>query len=182
MTTLTEWAVRHGVSPAAIDELAALIKHDTPDKPPSGQPAGSEQYAQQAVRVEASEAGCRLWRNNVGAIDGHVVSKRDLKKFCPRCVEVILKSINERHIRYGLCNDSKAMNSKIKSSDLIGIRPVLVRPEHVGYTFGVFLAREMKHELWTYTGKPREVCQKSYLELVISMGGDASFATGKGTI
>lgn len=160
MTTLTEWAIRHGVSKTAIDELVSLLKHEIPEPKPSGQPANSEQYIQTAVRLEASAAGCRLWRNNNGAFT-------DSKG---------------RHIRYGLCNESSKINANLKSSDLIGIRPLLIKPEHVGHTFGIFLARECKHGLWTYRGKPREVAQKNFLELVLSLGGDAGFVKGVGTI
>lgn len=52
-----------------------------------------------AVRLEASQQGVILWRNNVGAV------------------------INQtgRLIRYGLANDSAKINEVLKSSDLIGI-------------------------------------------------------------
>lgn len=162
MTTLTEWAITWDIPQPAVDELIALIKHDTPDKPPpdTKQPADGEHHVQQAVRLEASQAGGRLWRNNVGAF----------------------KPDNGGYVRYGLCNDSAQLNKQIKSSDLIGIRPVLIRPEHVGRVFGVFVAREVKHGLWTFTGKTHERAQLKFLELVLSMGGDACFTVGKGTI
>ena len=55
-----------------------------------------------AIRLEAAQAGHLLWRNNVGA-----------------CVDT-----RGRYIRYGLANESKAVNANIKSSDLVGITPM----------------------------------------------------------
>jgi hypothetical protein len=158
MTVLTEWAERWGVSPAAIADLRDVLTVQ-PDTMPD--PTGtSEAAVQAAVRLEASEAGCRLWRNNVGAC----------------------KDEAGRMIRYGLCNESAKMNHLIKSSDLIGVRPVVVRPEHVGTTIGQFMAREVKQAGWTYKGTPREVAQLKFLQLVTSLGGDARFAAGKGSV
>jgi len=74
-------------------------------------------------------------------------------------------------VRYGLCNDSKKLNDSIKSSDLIGIRPN-----------GVFVAREIKAPGWKYAGTPREAAQLKFINLILSLGGDAAFATGEGTL
>lgn len=116
----------------------------------------SEASAQQRIRIEAPHHGVRLWRNNVGAC------------------------IDERgnHIRYGLANESAAMNKKIKSSDLIGITPVIVTPEMVGRTLGVFTAIECKRPGWQYKGGGREAAQLSYMQIIIALGGIAQFATG----
>ena len=150
------WAKRHGVSDAALSELVAMFNTD-PAETVQGE---SETAVQNRVRLEASRAGCRLWRNNVGAVwtdDG-------------------------TFIRYGLCNDSKPMNDRTKSSDLIGIRPVLITPGHVGRVIGQFLAREVKYADWKFRGIDRENGQLNFMLLVASLGGDAQFATGEGTI
>lgn len=115
----------------------------------------SESAIQQRVRLEAARRGWLIWRNNVGA-----------------CVDQ-----NGRHIRYGLANESAAMNETIKSSDLIGIQPVLITPEMVGTVVGVFTAIECKHGGWKLTaGDKRGKAQAAFHDLVRSVGGKAWFA------
>ena len=118
----------------------------------------SEAGAQAAVRLAAAQAGTVLWRNNSGA--GYL---RD-----------------GSFIRWGLANDSLAVNRNVKSADLIGIRPVLIGPEHVGQVLGVFVSREVKAPGWrpSPTDK-REAAQRNWAELVRSLGGDAAFTTGE---
>lgn len=120
----------------------------------------NEATTQNIVRLEASRKGCRLWRNNVGATytkDGSF-------------------------IRYGLANDSANVNREIKSADLIGIRPVLITPAMVGVTIGQFISREVKASNWRYTGNDRERAQLAWAELILSLGGDACFVVGEGTL
>ena len=117
----------------------------------------SESDAAARCRLAASLAGARLWRNNVGA------GKLD----------------NGSFIRWGLANESRQMNETLKSSDLIGIRPVIITPEHVGRTLGVFVSRETKRPGWVYSGNSHEAAQLKWLELVRSLGGDAAFSTGE---
>lgn len=150
---LYEWAKRHNVSSQAIQELQQIFGMYPTDS--SGM---SEAAIQQRVRLEASKRGEVLWRNNVGVLT------------------------NEAGIpvRYGLCNESKAMNEKVKSSDLIGIRPVLIQPSHVGLIIGQFIARETKKGGWVYKGTDREIAQLKFMQIVNSMGGDAQFTTGEG--
>lgn len=120
----------------------------------------TEADVQNLIRLEAAEKNLLLWRNNVGA----------------------MLDVKGRPVRFGLANDSPAMNKKIKSSDLIGIRPVLITPAHVGTVIGQFLAREVKPDTWKYTGTNREKAQLNYLNIVAKNGGDAAFATGTGTL
>lgn len=117
----------------------------------------SEATAQNLVRLAASRAGCRLWRNNVGA--GYLT--------------------DGTFVRFGLANESAAVNKHIKSADLVGIRPVLITPDHVGQTIGQFLSREVKRPGWRYAGTAHERAQLAWAELVRSLGGDAAFTTGE---
>lgn len=157
---LNAWAIRWDVPFAAVEDLRrGLGVVDTDPKPSDAAPE-SEAAVQTRVRLEASRKGGRLFRNNVGACyteDGSFV-------------------------RYGLANDSKALNKVLKSSDLIGIRPVQITPEHVGSTLGVFVAREVKPQGWHFTGTKREVAQLAWLNLILSLGGDAAFANREGTL
>lgn len=108
------------------------------------------------VRLEASQKGCRLWRNNCGA------------------------TYDQRgnFIRYGLANESQKMNKELKSSDLIGIKPISIN----GQLVGQFLAREIKNSNWRYSGTEREKAQLNFITLVCLLGGDAAFANDTGTI
>lgn len=149
---LKRWASDWGVPPEAVaDLLAGLGAVATPSPGISG---GSARKQSQ-LRLEASKRGGRLWRNNVGAAwmrDGSFV-------------------------RYGLCNDSAGMNAAVKSSDLIGIQPVLITRDRVGETLGQFVAREVKHPGWKYSGDARETAQMAFISLITALGGDAEFAS-----
>jgi hypothetical protein len=78
-------------------------------------------------------------------------------------------------VRYGLANESKKVNKKWKSGDLIGWRTVIITPEMVGRALAVFVSRECKPEGWTYSATDREVAQLNWANLVNAAGGDASF-------
>lgn len=161
MTQLSNWATRHGVSPQALDELKAIMTQ--PNTEPSRIITGvGETAVQNSIRLEAANVGCRLWRNNVGAYS---------KKKPP-----------SPGTRWGLCNDTSEMNGHIKSSDLIGIKPVMITLLMVGSTIGQFVAREVKKRDWSYAATDREVAQLRFLELVLALGGDACFANGEGTL
>ena len=156
---LNKWAIKHNIPYEALQELRASfgLIPDTLGLPLEGE---SEAAVQNRIRLEASAKGLRIWRNNVGVL------------------------MDERGIpvRFGLANDSKQMNENIKSSDLIGIRPVLITQAHVGTIIGQFVAREVKEGKWHYTGSKRELAQLRYLELVVSLGGDGAFANAEGSL
>lgn len=160
MNNVYMWAKKYNLPPHAITELFNnVLGIPTIDQPATTQGIG-ESAIQNMIRLEASEKGCRLWRNNVG----------------------VLKDINGRPVRYGLCNESKQQNQLLKSHDLIGIRPVMITPDMVGSVIGQFLSREVKKPGWSYSGKGREPAQQAFSNLINSLGGDAGFATNKGTI
>ncbi len=120
-----------------------------------------ESAVQQRVRLELARMGAQAWRNNVGACE----------------------DVNGRLVRYGLCNESAQINRQFKSSDLIGVVPVVIQPHHVGRTLGVFAAIECKHSDWHLTpGDQRAQAQLRFIELVRSVGGIGGFVTGEGQI
>lgn len=156
---LAAWAARHGISAAALADLVAIV---IPPAPPAADPVASdsEAYAQSLVRLEAARRGCYLFRNNSGA----------------------LKDDNGRLVRFGLGNDSPALNERLKSSDLIGWRKRVVTPDMVGTVIAQFMSRECKPRGWKWSGSDREQAQFAWINLVVASGGDACFATGEGTI
>lgn len=159
MNTLQTWAARWGIPQAALDDLRVDLTRlaDGGLETVAGE---SEAAVQTKVRIEASRAGVRLFRNNVGA--GYLQ--------------------DGSFIRWGLANDSAQMNAIVKSGDLVGIRPRVIGFDDVGKTIGQFVSREVKHGGWKWAGTEREVAQASWANLVNSLGGDACFASGTGTI
>lgn len=154
MLNLTTWAARWGVPLEALQDLRAQLGliNDLPA------PVGgvSEAAVQNRVRLAAAERGARYWRNNSGAY----------------------KDDSGRLVRYGLMNDSAALNAVLKSPDLVGIEPELITPAYVGMTLGVFSGVECKPVGWQYTGTARERAQLAAGQLIISLGGRFRFASG----
>ena len=118
----------------------------------------NERDIQNLVRLEASRRGWRVWRNNVGVL----IDSRGVP------------------VRYGLANDSSQVNASVKSADLIGVRPVLITPEHVGGLIGQFVSIECKAEGWSGRGNDKhEAAQRKWAQLINDLGGYAIFSTGK---
>ena len=147
-----DWIRRY---PEAAAELRAMtVAAIVP--PPPGFEGFTENAVAQRVRMAAFAAGRVLWRNNVGQL----LDARGVP------------------VRYGLMNESKAMNARNKSPDYIGIKPVQVTHAHVGTVIGQFYARETKNADWLYTGTPHEVAQLNAITIINQYGGDAAFTTG----
>lgn len=161
---LNEWAIAWGVPLAALQDLERRVGTlYQPETPPST--GRSEGAVQANVRLEASKlslTGRRvcLFRNNVGA----------------------LKDERGVPVRYGLANDSKAMNENLKSGDLIGWETLTVTPAMVGQQVAQFLSVECKEEGWHFTGTPREVAQQNWAYLVLAGGGRSLFANRTGLL
>lgn len=155
---LNQWAIKHGIPFDAVEDLRREfgITNDSP-RLHDGE---SEAAIQTRVRLEGAQKGITLWRNNVG----------------------VLMNQENVPVRYGLANESKKMNKNIKSSDLIGIRPILIKSIHLNRTIGQFVAREIKRGDWQYSASEEEQAQLKYLELIVSLGGDAAFANDEGTL
>ena len=151
---LNQWAERWGVSDEARRELFHILQPSLPSRWGDGA-ASSEAAVQASLRVDAAVSKNALWRNNNGAAltdDG-------------------------RHVRFGLGNDSKRLNERWKSSDLIGVTRVV--STGAGQEFGVFTAIECKAPGWTFSGNARERAQQAFLQTVKSLGGLAGFATDR---
>lgn len=156
---LETWAIQWGVPYEALVDLRERLRLNGGDYMP--EKAGASEAAVQAVvRLEASRKGVLLWRNNVGA----------------------LKDDRGALVRYGLANTTAAENKILKSGDLIGVRPVLIGPQHVGQTIGQFVSREVKEKGWSYSATLREEAQLAWAQLILSVGGDASFCSGEGSL
>lgn len=116
----------------------------------------TEAWAKQRVLLRLSEAGGVGWVNNRG----------------------VAYNSSGTPVRFGLANTSSQVNRNIKSSDIIGIVPVVISPEHIGQKLGVFVSIETKRPKWRYSGSKHENAQFKWLELVRSMGGISAFSTG----
>lgn len=113
-----------------------------------------ENEIDQEIVLEAAKYGLVLERNNSGAF----------------------KDTTGRMVFYGLGNVSKTHGQKLKSADRIGILPVLITPDMVGSTIGVFVAVEVKREGWTFNPKDKkEVAQSNWLSWIRQRGGLADF-------
>jgi hypothetical protein len=156
LSVIHEWARAHAVSPLAVNDLMQRLGMGFEPFCPTELSGQSETAIQNVVRLGAAKAGIVAWRNNVGAYEDKT----------------------GRFVRYGLCNDTKQLNEKIKSGDLIGINPMLVTPAHVGTVVGQFWSREIKHGGWKFTGTKHEMAQQKWVQIVTSLGGNAGFSTG----
>jgi len=105
-------------------------------------------------QVECASIGLLTMRNNVGA-----------------CLDA-----QGRMIRYGLMNESAKTNKEFKSSDIIGITPVQIGPQHLGRVLGIFTALEMKASDWKYRPNDEHAkAQLRFISLVQAYGAIAGF-------
>ena len=111
----------------------------------------TEAEVQQELRKLAAGLGWAVWRNNKGAG----------------------KLENGNFVRWGLCNDSAALGAHIRSADLVGIRPVLIEPHHVGQVIGQFVSIECKAGGYRPGNTEHEVAQRRWRDLILKWGGYA---------
>ena len=158
MSAIHDWALRHQIPPEAMQDFFRMFGQ--PITPPGNNSQGlAETDVSRRVRAEAATLGITLMRNNVGvAQDSRGVP-----------------------VRFGLANDTPAMNKHLKSHDLVGWKPLMIEQRHVGLVIAQFITRETKRPGWQYTGTPREVAQLRFRDLVLSNGGDSAFVTGPGS-
>jgi len=154
---IDDWAKKWSIPPEAIEEFRKLIGISVDKFIKTSTEKDSEAYLQSKLRIDACKKGWRLWRNNVGAF----YSKDNIL------------------VRYGLANDSSQLNKILKSSDLIGIKPIKITKDHVGTTIGQFVSRETKKSDWVFSGTEAEEAQLRWVTLILSLGGDAEFFSGE---
>jgi hypothetical protein len=157
--TFAEWAAAY---PEAARALTGSLTEMARPLPPEAF-GKSEAWSQQRARFQIAEQGGASWRNNVGATPAE----------CPDC------GTPRQPVRYGLANDSHALNTVMKSSDLILAIPRIITPQMVGTRIAQFGAVESKPPGWGYTGTGREPPQATWLALIRSLGGYAAFSTGE---
>lgn len=150
---LQQWEATHDIPGAALSDLLAIMGVDVGSVAPAS--VATEAGLSKHRQGEVAKAGGILWRNNNGAAQDRT----------------------GRWIRYGLANTSAQLNRRVKSSDLIGITPVIITSDMVGGLVGVFTAEEIKKPGWKYTGTEREVAQLAFINLVIQHGGIARFVS-----
>ncbi len=165
LNDFAQWAQRH---PQAAAEFISMVQTVAPS---TIEPPASEARAQQEARMEAGRRGMVLWRNNVGATK----SKEPCN--CPVCGFKF--NLERAPVRYGLANDSEKMNKRVKSSDLIGIKPILITPAHVGTVIGQFVAVEVKAPGVPINLKDdQQAGQAAFGGLVTQFGGHFEFSYG----
>ncbi|AUR82768.1 hypothetical protein NVP1271B_70 [Vibrio phage 1.271.B._10N.286.54.B4] len=152
---LTEWAERFNIGPDALFSLYQILTIPLGSAAVGEYEKNSETYVQNVLRVLASSREhAYLWRNNVGAT----------------------QTPDGRMIRYGLCNESKKLNQRFKSSDLIGGTPVTVTPDMVGKRVMIFTAVEVKKADWKPgSDTQRERGQLRFINAVRAAGGFGFF-------
>jgi hypothetical protein len=122
-------------------------------------PPASERAIQNEVLLATSAQGWTLFRNNVG-----VGWQGDATRLADGSILIR----NPRPLHAGLC---------VGSSDLIGWRPILVGPEHLGTVVAQFVGVEVK------TPKGRESKpQATFRRVVTEAGGLALVARGPGDL
>lgn len=146
MSVFHEWAADWIPAELRAAALLDLRSRLAPPVPVATDPTPRSEAAVLAgVRLEAGRRGWRLFRNNLGAMQD------------PRTGRVV---------RYGLANESKAMNDVVKSADLIGWTDK-----------GQFASVEVKG-VGARTDADRLAAQERWRDLVLSCGGVAIITDG----
>lgn len=119
----------------------------------------SERAIQNAIRLALSKIrGATFWRNNTG----QAWAGRATKITRPTTVDLAPGDVvirQARPVQFGLC---------VGSSDLIGLRTVLITPDLVGTQIAQFCASEVK----TPRGRPTQA-QLQFLDFINDVGGVA---------
>ena len=146
--TMMAWALKWKIPAQALEEFMRSAVFMPEQRPATDE---SEARVQSEIRLAAARTRRYLFRNNVGA--------GTLK--------------NGSFVRWGLGNDSSAVNERFKSGDLIGWESVLVTPEMTGQVIARFLSVECKNRRWKFSGTKEEMAQVAWAQLINAQGGHA---------
>lgn len=127
-----------------------------------------ETVIQNKIRCRLSELGILTFRNETGMGYGHSFIKMALnfiKSSNPALYYKVNSIIQKGIIKFGFGQGS---------SDLIGIKEVLITPEMVGQKIGQFVALETKKPNHK-TDKKRLEQQTNFINMIKSKGGLAGF-------
>lgn len=119
----------------------------------------TERRIQSEIMLALADHGVTAWRNNVGT---GWAGKHATQIKTPGAVKVSHGDVvvrNARPLHAGLCKGS---------SDLIGLRAVIITPEMIGETLAQFVALEVKRP-----GAKATLEQRRFLEFVQGSGGHA---------
>lgn len=151
------WAQHHGIKEAALfqlfDMLGVATMHSVATRGTDGE---SESRVQSRIRLAYAKQGTTLFRNNVG----------------------VLQREDGTPVRFGLANDSAAINKVLKSGDLIGWTERVITHDMVGHIIAQFTSIECKRADWTFKGDKHELAQLKWNEIVNKSGGYARFSNG----
>ena len=150
---IDQWATKWGVSPQALHDLRVNYLGQRTEIAHTVAATMSETAVAQRVELSFAEMGGVLWRNNVGVLP----DQRGIP------------------VRYGLANCSAKMNKETKSADQIGCLPIVIRPDHIGRTFGLFVSIEDKKASWKWKGDAHELAQANWANIITSLGGVGMF-------
>lgn len=158
MSTIDDWASTWGVSGLAMADLRARLAAQCRTAAAAGDGISEAAVQSRFSLTSAADPDLLAWRNNVGACE----------------------ATNGRVIRYGLANDSKAMNEIVKSGDKIGIKRHLVRPCDVGRHLGLFVSVEFKRQDWKMPATPdaHTQAQINWQATISAYGGIAHIYNG----
>lgn len=121
----------------------------------------NEQGIMHSAMMAVSRAGTRIWRQNVGmAVAGKAEWMKSGRVIRVEAGDCVVRKARPFHA--GLCKGS---------SDLIGITPVVITPDMVGRTLGVFTALEVKKPGGCATDE-----QSNFLDQILKLGGFAGVA------
>lgn len=92
------------------------------------------------------------------------------------------KLISQRKDRFTIEGRKISIGFGRGTSDVIGIRPVVITQDMVGKTIGQFCAFEMKKDNWKFKNTKHEQEQLKFINVIRNLGGCAGFTASESDI